>query len=387
MDENDNNNENSAPREHMTAADADEMKAEGVEIMGNNETPAEKAETFAPPMQTPIKPEPVVFKEPVFTPIPTPQVTPEPVVSRPNPEPVPQRTYASFTQPKNPVAAPTQNDVRSIRTYRSDAAQAVQQNHTSVIDIAVAENKRRQQTPVTYEKKKSRAFLWPSIILIIIALVVVAGTYYFWTVGSQTLSGTGQNSAAAFIPATNTETFPIDPKNPVTSLGAEIENNNSVPIGSIINLIPTGANGIAIATSTDFFSALGITVPTQISLSLDGTYMLGSSISVPNHPFIILGVSSFENAFAGMLSWEKDMRGTFGGFIEIEHPSEPLIALSPEIFNDTTIENQGVREIINASSTPLFLYAFVGTTKLVITTDEATMALIITDLNTTNTTR
>ena len=280
-----------------------------------------------------------------------------------------------------------QGDIRSIRTYRGDAEEAVQKGHTSVIDIAVAEDKRRQQTPITYEKKKSRAFLWPSIILIIIALVVVAGTYYFWTVGSQTVSEAGQNAGASFIQTTNTETFPVDPKNPMGSLSTEIENNNSVPIGSIINLIPTGPNGVVIATSTDFLSALGINVPTQVDLSLDGTYMLGSSISVPNHPFIILGVSSFENAFAGMLSWEKTMRQDFAGFIEIEHPSEPSITLSPETFTDTTIENQGVREILNASSSPLFMYAFVGTTKLVITTDEATMAMIITNLNTTNTTR
>jgi hypothetical protein len=154
-----------------------------------------------------------------------------------------------------------------------------------------------------------------------------------------------------------------------------------------VNIIPTDESGIAIATSSDFFAAVSIPLPTQVNISLDGTYMMGTLISNPNHPFIILGLSSFENAFAGMLAWEKTLRNDFAGFIQIDHPMEPSIPLSPEKFTDTTIQNQDVREIVNASSTPIFLYAFVGTTKLVITTDPATMTAVVTELDTTNTTR
>jgi hypothetical protein len=146
-------------------------------------------------------------------------------------------------------------------------------------------------------------------------------------------------------------------------------------------------SGIAIATSSDFFTSIGITLPLQVQLSLDGTYMLGTMVANPNHPFIILGISSFENAFAGMLGWEKTMRSDFGGFIAIDHPAEPAVPLVPETFTDTTIENQDVRELLDASSSSLLLYTFVGTTKLVITTDPATMSAIVGDLNTTNTTR
>ena len=115
--------------------------------------------------------------------------------------------------------------------------------------------------------------------------------------------------------------------------------------------------------------------------------MLGTAIANPNHPFIILGISSFENAFAGMLGWEKTMRSDFAGFIAIDHPGEPAVPLVPETFTDTTIQNQDVRELIDASSSPLLLYTFIGTTKLVIATDPATLSAVITELNTTNTTR
>ncbi len=265
----------------------------------------------------------------------------------------------------------------------------MEKNHTSVINIAVAENKKKQSIPVTREKEhKPRKLLWLSVTLIFVAVAVVGGTLYFWVVGSQSIPiTTAQNYYPSIIQALAAKTFPADPKNLSDSLDPAVANTSSSPVGSIINLIPIGPGGVAIGSSTDMFSSIGVSLPMQIARSLDGTYMLGTIVSNPNHPFIILGLSSFENAFAGMLAWERTMRHDMAGFIQVDHPDEPSIPLSAETFTDKTIENQDVREILNASSTPIFLYAFIGTSKLVITTDPDTMATVITDLNTTNTTK
>jgi len=282
------------------------------------------------------------------------------------------------------------NEIKQIRTYKSDAEEAVKNNHTSVIDIAVAENKRKEGTPIEYEKEKtSKKTLWFSLVLIFIALAVVCGTYYFWIVGSETLSQTTQTRVdySPLINANKTETISIDQKNSVLSVISDIENVPSASVGSIVNLIPVESNGIAVASSSDFFSTVGINIPEQVALSLDGKYTLGTIISNPNHPFIILSVSSFENAFAGMFSWEKTMRNDFGKFIDIDHPDEPLVPVTLGTFTDKTIDNQDVREFLNASSTPILLYTFVGTGKIVIATDADTLSTIITSLNTTNTER
>jgi len=354
MDEIDENKS----EQELPTGDQNTLRSEGVEIVNYQETPADKA--IAEEAKIPITP----------------------VV--PTAQPVGQA----------PVAPAYKDYIQSVRTYRSDAEEAVKKNNTSVIDIAVAESKKReekpQQTMVDAGDKKSKEFMWFAIGLIGIAILVIAGTYYFLVVGSQTLSQTETNTTNSYpsiIQAQSTQTIPISTKNPLQSLGTTIENISSVPVGSVVNIIPTGENGVAIATSSDFFSAIGIPLPTQMSFALDGTYMLGTIISDPNHPFVILGVSSFENAFAGMIAWEKTLRNDFAGLIQIDHPSEPSVPLVPEAFTDTTIQNQDVREIENASSSPILLYTFVGTTKLVITTDSATMAHVITELNTTNTTR
>jgi len=160
------------------------------------------------------------------------------------------------------------NEIKQIRTYKSDAEEAVKNNHTSVIDIAVAENKRKEGTPIEYEKEKTPSkTLWFSIILIFIALAVACGTYYFWIVGSETLSQTGQMGIAysPLINANKTETIPVDSKNPSSSVISDIENISSAPVGSMVDLIPVESNGIAVASSSDFFSTIGITIPTQVA--------------------------------------------------------------------------------------------------------------------------
>lgn len=367
MDET-NENEN-GPKQSLGAADQDVMKSEGVEIVDQAQTPADKDNAMQ--------------KETAAKEIGSDSLV-DSAAATPSPEPV------SFAAPTPKPFSQSPNNIKPIRTYRTDAEEAIGKNKTSVIDIAVAESKKKEQAPVEYkQEKKSSWLLWLSLALVIIALAVVGGAYYYLqTSNAQTSSGpSAQNSYPSIIEAEMTKTLPIDPKQPWSSLGTGITSLSSAPVGSIVNLIPIGAGGIAFATSSDFFSALGVTLPIQVNLSLDGTYMLGTIVSDPNEPFLILGISSFENAFAGMLGWEKTIHNDLASFIQIEHPSEPSISLVPETFVDKTIENQDVRELLDASSTPLLLYAFVGTTKLVITTDEAAMSSVIAALNTTNTTR
>jgi hypothetical protein len=364
MDENENNE--TGPAQELPAADQDVMKSEGVEIVDLKETPADKDAALDTPIVTP---------PPVDAPAaPIPQSAPL------------EKTSGGFTLI---TKSQSRTDfIKPIRTYRSDAEEAVKRSHTSVIDIAVAESKKKQETPIEYAKEpKSRGLLWLSLVLVFIALAVGAATYYFWIVGSSAPATTSGGNYYSLISSQKIETLPIESKYPLQSVRAAIEGLNSLTVGSIVDLVPTNASGTAITLPTDFFSAIGIPLPAQMALSLDGTYMLGTIISDTNHPFIVLGLSSFENAFAGMLSWEKTMRQDFAGFIAIDHPNEPAVPLSPETFTDTTIDNQDVREILDASSTPLLLYAFVGTSKLVIATDPSALSAIITDINTTNTTR
>lgn len=296
----------------------------------------------------------------------------------------------SFTQ-RAQVVPGKAGDIKSVRTYKTDAEEAVQGNKTSVIDIVVAENKKRERVIMAPEKEhESRGLLWFSTILIFIALVIVAGTYYFLVIapGNSSPAVTNiQNYYPPIISVQTTKTISIDPKNPTESFKTALGNISSTPIGSTVNVVPLNSEGQAIATSSDFFSSLGITLPVQVKLSLNGVYTLGVVTSTINHPFMILDLSSFENAFAGMLGWEKTIHNDLATFIQVDHPGEPSVSIIPGVFTDKTINNQDVRELLDASSSPLLLYTFVGSTKLVITTNSDTMSSVISALNTTNTTR
>lgn len=305
---------------------------------------------------------------------------------------LPSQTGGNFAQ-KNQAAPIKKNDIKPIRTYKTDAEEAVQNNKTSVIDMVVAENKKKESAPIVPKGESApRGLLWFSIILILIALIVVAGTYYFLIIvpNNSPSAATGANIQTPYAPLIQvqaTKTIAIDSKDPKDSFASAITALSSAPVGSTVNLVPLTSSGSEIATSTDFFPAIGVSLPTQISLSLDGFYTLGAIISSPNHPFLILGLSSFENAFAGMLGWEKAMHNDLAGLIQIEHPNEPAIAIAQSVFVDKTINNQDVRELLDASGSPILLYTFIGATRLVITTDTDAMSSVINALNTTNTTR
>jgi len=371
MDETENNEEKThstgseqeveTMAQKLPAADQEMMKSEGVEIVGMEDSQEE-------------------------TPAPARRVEPRPAAPPPQFKPV-ERPFTSVTK----LPQDEKYDIKNIRTYKSDAEEAVKKNNTSVIDIAVAESKRKENTPVEYPKEKTgRGFLWTSIIIIVVAFLIAAGAYYFWVLVPNSTSSKPVAEATVYpslIISQKTQTISIDPKNSFPSVASGIENNSSAPVGSIVNFIPVEQDGVSIASSTDFFALIGIQVPTQVAIALDGQYMLGAFVSNPNHPFIILGLSSFENAFAGMLSWEKTMRGGFGGFITIDHSNEPVVPTIMETFTDKTIQNQDVRELLNASSSPILMYTFVGTTKLVIATDENTLSSVIADINTTNSVR
>ncbi len=362
MDDIDDNQ--NKPRQELEKADTEMLQSAGIEIVDREETAAEKEDAIA-------------------------KKTAE-MMGMPSNWATGKTTGPTFTQ-KSPIVSGKTGDIKSVRTYKTDVEEAVQGNKTSVINMVVAESQKKERMPMELKKDtKPRGLLWFSIILILIALLVVAGTYYFLVIipgNSTPATENVQTYYPPLIQVQSTKTLPIDSNDPKNSFKNGVTNLSSVPVGTTVNLVPLNASGNEIATSSTFFSSIGITLPTQINLSLNGLYTLGTVVSSPNHPFLILGLSSYENAFAGMLGWEKTMHNDLSTFIQIEHPDEPAVSITPIMFVDKTINNQDVRELMGTSGSPLLLYAFIGTTRLVITTDIETMSSIITALNTTNTTR
>jgi hypothetical protein len=87
-------------------------------------------------------------------------------------------------------------------------------------------------------------------------------------------------------------------------------------------------------------------------------------------PFMILTTNFFQNTFAGMLAWEptmpEDMSTLFGFPVNISGKYE-----------DRILDNKNIREFVNASGTPVFLYGFIDNQTLIISGNETTFSKIV----------
>ena len=96
--------------------------------------------------------------------------------------------------------------------------------------------------------------------------------------------------------------------------------------------------------------------------------------SLGEDPFLIIKLTSFENAFAGMLSWEPNMARDLAPLLGT---TDLLKVINPAyVFKDVIVRNKDVR-MLEASSTPVILYSFFDNQMLIITEDiDAIQTLI-----------
>jgi hypothetical protein len=115
--------------------------------------------------------------------------------------------------------------------------------------------------------------------------------------------------------------------------------------------------------------------------------------------FVVVTHNFFQNAFAGMLSWENvmadDLKQFFGNTKPVQTTNitsnttststptktawQPYFTLLGH-FSDGIIKNKDAREFRTDTGNVIFLYSFIDNTKLVITSREGTLAEIITRL-------
>ena len=90
--------------------------------------------------------------------------------------------------------------------------------------------------------------------------------------------------------------------------------------------------------------------------------------------FLIIKLASFENAFAGMLMWEKSLSQDIGPLFAT---AEFLRSVPPEtVFTDITDRNKDIR-ILALGGQPILLYSFLDNNTLIITDSMETLRTLI----------
>jgi hypothetical protein len=206
----------------------------------------------------------------------------------------------------------------------------------------------------------------------------------------------------------------------------KVQQDLNTKIGSITQLyfIKTAVDSSTqkiVATllpASDWFTLLQTHIPSPLARSLDIKMMFGFYQFDQVRPFIILKTSSYETAFAGMLTWERDLNADlaplFGPTIvqkfsrPISDEEVPVIEPSststastssstdvvapemrpvtttlflPHSFQDAVIVNKDVRVLRDDSGKIALVYGFYDKQTILITTDENTFKEVVTRLS------
>ncbi|MEK7147914.1 MAG: hypothetical protein AAB758_01295 [Patescibacteria group bacterium] len=131
-------------------------------------------------------------------------------------------------------------------------------------------------------------------------------------------------------------------------------------------------------TSTEFFLILGGAVPSNLIRAFEPLFMLGT---LGESRFLIFKISSYDNAFGGMLNWENRMPSDIGPIFS----TNDLVKNIPStyVFKDIVSKNKDVRALFapitpeSTSTIPVLLYSFFDNRMLIITESLDTLKVLI----------
>ena len=151
--------------------------------------------------------------------------------------------------------------------------------------------------------------------------------------------------------------------------------------------ITTGTSSTKrLLTAKEFITLMKFYIPDIITRTLLPDYMVGMFSFDKNLPFIILKTSYFENAYAGMLSWENDIEKDFQVLFRLsgyENSGGILAELTPTAskkFTDAVIVNKDVRLLRNEAGEIILLYGIIDKETIIITVNDASFKEIISRL-------
>lgn len=297
---------------------------------------------------------------------------------------------------ENPARPPETKTILKqsiVRTLKSDTEEAIKLEQMSLANIMLAEQKKKQKYPqieqsADSQKSKKGLFLALSLFFVFAGI----GAFYF-NILKEKIATVPEKAPeiTALIPSDHTTEFSLNASN-----GKEL----SASLSKIIMEIETKPNSIEniyifknitssekrkelkkAATSEEFLSLVVIKAPGALIRSLKSEYMLGVRSSDGNHPFVILKTKSYENAFAGMLAWEKsigkDLEQLFslgGGADDQEMINEDQLFASKKEFEDILIKNKDARVLKNFDGRIILAYSIPDKETILIATDTETLA-------------
>jgi hypothetical protein len=310
--------------------------------------------------------------------------------------------------PKPPLTTQTEvkdaSSIEPLETFQSDIQKVVSGQNVSVVSIAAAEARRREEKstqPENPEKKseEQRSRLGSPVAYIAggILLIAVAASVTAYVLLSPTSIPVKVATSVPFITIDDSKAVLIQPGDSPADIMNDLVStakSEQLAVGLIAGFTPmeastTDAEAPAVPLSAQqFISALAPDVPNTLLRTLEPNFLLGvHSFNNTNQPFLILSVDSYEQGFAGMLAWEttmsQDLAPLFPTTSSLPAPST-VAATSTQVINtgftDNVVDNHDARVLLDQNGNSILLWAFLDQQTIVITTNQYTLTEIISRL-------
>lgn len=265
---------------------------------------------------------------------------------------------------------PEETPLKQIRTFQGDVAEALRRQKGSLVSIQQAEQaKKNALDPLTTTLSESSRRRMEFFYLLLGSLtLIVLGATGAWFAYNEFLN---QRVTPVTVPPDNR----FIPVNTVTNLNLTSTTREDL-ITALSNASQNSIEGeiiqINLSLSTSqFLEKLGTRAPGNLVRAFGSPFMFGA---FGESNFLIIKLASFENAFAGMLAWEKNLAQDIGPLFATAELSEqsPLGAT----FVDITDKNKDVR-VLDVGGQTVLLYSFFDNKMLIITDKIETLRIVV----------
>ncbi|MEX2014088.1 MAG: hypothetical protein WD896_01910 [Parcubacteria group bacterium] len=279
----------------------------------------------------------------------------------------------------NKEASPGETPLRQIRTFQGDVAEALHKQEGSLVSIQQAEHERGRTQPGANTSQESSNTKAETFFLFLGSLVLFGlGTLGAWYGYHEFVRRTAIPIPAApanrFVAIDSEITVNVRTSSRESLTNAIFEATRGTAMGQLRHIVlikESVEKQVSYLPVNEFLQTLETRAPANLVRAFDPLFMLGA---YGESVFIIIKLSSFENAFAGMLAWEKDLPRDIGPLLA----TAPFLRnLTPEnIFTDITDRNKDARLLALGNET-IMLYSFFDNDMLVITDEIGTLRTVI----------
>jgi hypothetical protein len=273
--------------------------------------------------------------------------------------------------------------LKQIRTFQGDVANALKRQKESLFSIQQTEQLKRSMggmiaaQPDEDEEKRKQLLMFTFGGLIFIILGVTGAWFGYREFAKRSAPPVLIAPQNRFISVQEEVEINFASTTKDTLIKSVIDNSAGTDSGSYKHLVLRQGSweGAPIATTAEFFKKLQSSAPGNLVRAFDPLFMIGTE---GTHRFILIKLTSFENSFAGMLAWEKDMPKDIGPLFD----TAPLLKtiVPTDVFKDVIVKNKDVRVLngtVGSSTEPVLLYSFFDNRMLIITDNLETLRSLL----------